>query len=128
MNERQTSSEATDIENRTPSRVNLTDLLATFRECGQQLQAWADERFPVGCIVRVDNPRFHGIGEVRGNDDCPLDKIPVLVESGNTWWYELDTIVERVPVRKWPVWIRRSKLRMLRNRTETRRIMADVGG
>lgn len=108
--------------------LGLSGLLATFRECGQQLQALADERFPVGCIVRVDSPRFHGIGEVRGNDDCPLDKLPVLVESGNTWWYELETIVERVPVREWPDWIRRSKLRTLRNRSETRRLMAAVGG
>jgi hypothetical protein len=118
----------TDVKKPEDSRLNLTVLLATFRECGQQLQAVVDERFPVGCIVRVNNPRFHGIGEVRGSDDCPLDKLPVLVESGNTWWYELETIIERVPVAQWPRWVRQSKLRTLRNGSETRRLMAAVGG
>lgn len=103
-------------------------LLATFRESRDGLQTFVDQRFPVGCVVRVDNPRFHGIGEVRGSDECPPDKLPVLVESGNTWWYELETIVERVPVREWPRWIRQSKLRSLRNRSETKRIMAAACG
>ena len=102
----------------------LPGLVSAFRQFQSDLRTLADEKWPVGCIVRVDNPRFHGIGEVRGSDECPADKLPVLVESGNTWWYELETIVERVPVPLWPRWIRQSKLRSLRNASETKRIMA----
>lgn len=91
------------------NREELPAAVASFRELRDALTAATDEHYPPGCVVRVDNPRYHGLGIVARQPGCPADWLPVLLSNGNVWWYELETIVERVKnPAEWPTWIRQA--------------------
>ena len=82
-----------------------------FAAIKQWLREYADHHFPVGSVVVVVNPRFRGSGIVVSYENCPADHLAVLVESGNYWFYHLDTIVVReTRPNRWPNWIRVYKI------------------
>ena len=46
------------------------------------------KEFPSGSKVKVDCDQYNGVGEVTYyNWDLPIDKIPVLLQNGNIWYY-----------------------------------------
>jgi hypothetical protein len=64
------------------------------------------KHYPAWSVVDVDSPHFRGVGIVQ--DSPPEPFVLVLVESGNAWWYEADTIKRVITdVRDWPRWVRR---------------------
>ena len=88
----------------------MRQYIENYREHRDRLREAIDREYPFGAVVKVDHGNFHGIGIVTRTSDCPLDCLPVLVESGNVWYYELETIEYRIPnVYSWPRWIRDQK-------------------
>ena len=66
-----------------PGFADWGDLVAAMR-------AMRTSVFPVDSVVRVDDPRFHGIGIVSRDEACPIEKLAVRVESLNVWWYPIE--------------------------------------
>ena len=66
-----------------PGFADWGDLVAAMR-------AMRTSVFPVDSVVRVDDPRFHGIGIVSRDEACPIEKLAVRVESLNVWWYPVE--------------------------------------
>lgn len=94
----------TDSSGRTDHMHVATSEFAAIK---QWLREYADHHFPVGSVVHVNNPRFRGMGIVVSYENCPPDHLAVLVQSGNYWFYHLNTIVFRERrVKRWPHWIR----------------------
>tara|TARA_R110002049_G_scaffold59417_1_gene160660 strand:+ start:2861 stop:3286 length:426 start_codon:yes stop_codon:yes gene_type:complete len=94
----------------------LLTLSHQYRALKRAIESELDRVFPFECVVRVSNPSFHGVGIVARNDACPAHKLPVLVESGNVWFYEIETIDERLTrPRDWPVWVRQRKMQIHRD-------------
>ena len=46
--------------------------------------------FPKGTVVRVECERFNGLGIVVIDGDCPVECLPVFVQSRNVWFYPLE--------------------------------------
>lgn len=66
--------------------------------------------FPDGSVVYVDCDKFHGYGIVRDIPECWPDHVAVQVQSGNTWYYEMERVTRfRIPQSEWPEWILRYK-------------------
>lgn len=83
--------------------MGLPDFRAIREQC-EQIRAQKNIVFPYGCMVQVNSERFHGIGYVVHDDSCPLEKIPVRVESLNVWWYPIEDCQPYAG--KMPSWIR----------------------
>ncbi len=82
-----------------------------FENIKQWLRDYADHHFPAGCVVKVHNSRYSGYGIVSRMENCPPTHLAVMVESGNVWFYHLDTIVVReTRPNRWPNWIRVYKI------------------
>jgi hypothetical protein len=77
---------------------------AKMREQCEQTRAQKSAAFPYGVMVQVNNERFHGIGFVDRDESCPLEKLPVRVESLNVWWYPIEDC--QVYAGRMPSWIR----------------------
>lgn len=93
----------------------LTNATAQFASIRQWLREYANDQFPTGSVVVVVNPRFRGSGIVASYENCPADHLAVMVESGNVWFYHLDTIVVReTRPKRWPNWIRVYKINQKR--------------
>ena len=89
------------------TRDELMIAVTRFREARNRLIEAKEASYPQWYVVRVDNPRYHGIGIVSRQSECPEDRLPVLLSNGNIWWYELETITELVSdPAQWPTWIR----------------------
>ncbi|MEK0451176.1 MAG: hypothetical protein RL088_3444, partial [Verrucomicrobiota bacterium] len=87
MPENQTLSKPTSAEEPRDEGLSSGDLLARYRAVCEELEAYRIRRFPRRSFVHVEGV---GVGVVVATDGCPPHKIPVLVESGNVWFYELD--------------------------------------
>jgi hypothetical protein len=83
--------------------MGLPDFRAIREQC-EQVRARKAATFPYGSMVQVSNERFHGIGFVDRDESCPLEKLPVRVESQNVWWYPLEDCQPYAG--KMPSWIR----------------------
>lgn len=76
---------------KTQDQIDRASALALeYRLIGDRLRDYTNHRFPVGLKVRVDDPRFKGVGCVTREDACPPDKLPIILESGNVWWYPIE--------------------------------------
>lgn len=83
--------------------MGLPDFRAIRERC-EQMRAQKLEAFPIGSMVQVNSARFHGIGFVVRDESCPLEELPVRVESLNVWWYPIE---DCKPYHgKMPSWIR----------------------
>jgi hypothetical protein len=69
--------------------------------------------FKQNAVVSVKAPSYTGYGLVNWHDKYPehppANKLPVVLENGNTWWYDLATIAAATDTSQWPGWIRRQK-------------------
>ena len=69
--------------------------------------------FKQNAVVSVKAPSYTGYGLVNWHDKYPehppANKLPVVLENGNTWWYDLATIAAATDISQWPGWIRRQK-------------------
>lgn len=71
---------------------SITDAVRKYREAWESLRDFRSRTYPQWAKVRVNAPTFRGLGVVqyKGQHDCPLDKVPVLLENGNVWWYHIE--------------------------------------
>lgn len=72
-----------------PSELLKTRLEA-FRKYRDWLKEARDAEFKIGKPVRVrrdSGQDLHGL--IAYDESCPLTQLPVKLENGNTWWYEL---------------------------------------
>lgn len=84
--------------NTVATQIELANSLAKdYRAIGDRLRAYKNHRFQVGSHVQVNDPKFTGIGVVTLEDACPPDKLPVILESGNTWWYPIENCTRVAP-------------------------------
>lgn len=127
MDPAQLSHAINNPEFKEPPRGHVHVEVHEFRRVCQWLRAYSESRFPRDSVVRVDNPKFKGYGVVVAHDECPPDCLPVVVESGNAWFYELETISFREPrINRWPRWIRDLKLRQKLRRQRLLRNVDEV--
>lgn len=70
----------------TEGGLSIRDLLASYVRTCAALENHRAIHFPRRSFVRVEGI---GVGVVVATDGCPPHKIPVLVESGNVWFYEM---------------------------------------
>lgn len=72
-------------------QINKANALAVeWRSIGNRLRDYKNHRFQVGSKVRVNNPRFVGVGIVAFDADCQPDNLAVCLENGNVWWYPIE--------------------------------------
>lgn len=77
-------------ESKTTTRAaSLKRRVRRYNEAWSALATLRSEMFPVKSIVNVDCGQYVGTGKVVSDCGCPIDKLPVLVGSGNVWWYPL---------------------------------------
>ena len=74
------------IQETTEGGLSIRDLLASYVRTCAALDNHRAIHFPRRSFVRVEGI---GVGVVVAMDGCPPHKIPVLVESGNVWFYEM---------------------------------------
>lgn len=61
---------------------------AKIREFQEYIIGYKHKIFPTGCSVLVNCDRYYGPGIVGYHtNQCPIDRIPVKLENGNTWYY-----------------------------------------
>lgn len=90
---------------------SLKAALNDYRDARARVRMIANEHLPAGSVVRVDHPRFHGLGILVSLAAEP-ERVDVLLENGNVWSYGIETIVERIDdINAWPTWVRETKLR-----------------
>lgn len=65
----------------------LNSLVAGYRNAKNALFSHRGNRFQRNSLVRVDSPRYRGLGMVVDDPACPVDQLPVLLCNGNVWWY-----------------------------------------
>ena len=53
------------------------------------LLALRKARFPTGSWVRVSAEKYDGLGRVVSDSQCPATQLPVELENGNVWYYDL---------------------------------------
>lgn len=82
--------------------MGIPDFRAMREQC-ELIRAQKNATFPINSVVAVDSESFHGVGLVT-NSDCPLEQLPVLVQSGNVWWYPLEDCKPHAG--KMPSWLR----------------------
>ncbi len=87
------------------NKDDLSQLVIEFRRAESKLTAARAEMFPHHSIVRVDNPRFRGFGVVALDHSCGPDQLPVILENGNIWWYDITTCEREDGVV--PDWVKR---------------------
>lgn len=59
-----------------------------IKEYENLILEYKEKNFPFGCKVMVNADRYVGPGVVnRYTSDLPINKIPVKLENGNTWYY-----------------------------------------
>lgn len=66
------------------------ELVIKYKLLACRLKDYRDHVFKQGSRVKVDNPRFTGIGEVACQYDLQPDLLAVTLENGNTWWYPIE--------------------------------------
>jgi hypothetical protein len=74
------------VEETTEGGLSIRDLLASYVRTCAALENHRAIHFPRRSFVRVEGI---GVGVVVATDGCPPHKIPVIVESGNVWFYEM---------------------------------------
>jgi hypothetical protein len=76
--------------------IDYVGAIRLHKELTDAIQFIRRKRFPPGTLVCVDCEQYCGPGTVvsQGIQDegCPLDKVSVRLESGNTWWYPIDKV------------------------------------
>lgn len=102
--------------------VSLQELVSGFHESKRRLSEMVELAIPAGSVVKRISTGVIGI-VMRHADDCPPDKLPIYVESRNSWWYEVTDLEVITDKKRWPSWVitRRRRQAALRG-AETRRL------
>lgn len=81
---------------------------ARYRELGKSLRSFAAKNYPAGTVVKIARPGgyfLQGFSHFP-EDACPNHQLPVTLENGNVWWYDLDAITA-IPRSEWEPWVKR---------------------
>ena len=90
----------------------LAEIVTSYHTAVEALHKYRLARYKSGQFVLVNDDRFKGIGMVCAySSEIPPHKLPVRLENGNVWWYDLESIVEVVAAKDAPRLVRRMKLR-----------------
>lgn len=85
----------------------LKSLVADFKNARAKLVQWSIETYPEGSVVYIEAPQFMGYAIVQRNNDCPADRISVVLENGNEWWHPiLMANIGTSRPSEWPNWIK----------------------
>jgi hypothetical protein len=88
----------------------LKDFVNEYRIARSRLIQWRMENFKNGDVVYVECPQYTGHAIVENNDDCPAEKLSVVLENENQWWYPLLMLCSAsTRPGDWPNWIKRKK-------------------
>ena len=77
-------------KNNRPTDVASGALLGRWREMTNSIREWKRTAFPHHSIVKGNAPSYKGYGIVMATSECDTDKLPVMLENGNTWWYPVE--------------------------------------
>ncbi len=70
----------------------LAGEFALWRGLTVQLSKWKLSAFPLGSLVTVDDPKYHGDGHVSFDGSTPVDQVAVRLGNGNVWWYPVENV------------------------------------
>ena len=73
----------------------LNELLENYRRAEQALRLFRQSNYPTGTLVNVDAVKYHGPGTVAADSLRPVTQIPVKLENGNVWFYDLKDCAPR---------------------------------
>lgn len=68
----------------------LNDRIDRYHLAAKALEEARAIEFKPQTPVRIHDVRFKGYGLVLADESCPMDKLSVLLENGNIWWYPLE--------------------------------------
>jgi hypothetical protein len=68
-------------------------LVADYLKAKESLARHRGDKLPIGveCVVSC-GARYTGPGVTVEQGDCPPHLVPVLVSSGNIWWYPIECV------------------------------------
>jgi len=89
-----------------PTPKVLSSLESYRKACADLIDFKNKTFFFKTTVVKVSHPRYDGFGLACISYKCPPDKLGVLLENMNIWWYELDTIKVSKNSKVWPRWIK----------------------
>lgn len=92
--------------------VGSGEWLGRWREMEQSIREWKRKAFPHRCIVKVNCDRYKGYGVVIASSECETDKLAVMLENGNTWWYPVEACTRADDMKQVPAYARRQKLKL----------------
>ena len=95
-----------------PLGVVFSDLLGRWREMTNSIREWKRTAFPHRSIVKVNAPSYKGYGIVMATGECDTDKLAVMLENGNTWWYPVESCERIADMKQVPAYARRQKLKL----------------
>lgn len=75
-------------------KYHVNELVGIYRQAAKDLKEIRAFAYKRGDYIRVDTPRFKGIGFVDLNSETPPDQLSVTLGNGNTWNYPLEDIIE----------------------------------
>lgn len=78
------------MSNTRPSDAIAQAIAERYRDSVKALNEYRYSMFPKGKKVYVDADSYRGPGVVARDSDCFPDRLPVLLDNGNTWWYPID--------------------------------------
>lgn len=70
----------------------MTQLAKDYRAAREALLSHRFNHLKFRTLVRVNAPRYRGLGVVQADSSCPADEVPVLLGNGNTWWYPVECV------------------------------------
>jgi hypothetical protein len=97
----------------------FVDVHATFVAAKRSLQFAKNSFFPPQTVVRVEHPRYKGLGIVVVDDRCPPEDLAVLLENGNTWFYSAVTCLPVADRKLWPKWAKSQIAKWNRRKRDT---------
>lgn len=71
------------------TQPGVRSVLENYRKATCALRRFRAETFPTGSRVRVDAVNYEGFGVVDADSRCPITHLPVKLQNGNVWYYDL---------------------------------------
>jgi hypothetical protein len=92
--------------------MTIASLVRDYKTNVFELQRYTDREFPFGCFVTFDCGRgFSQVCIVWSHDECPPDKLPLMIENGNIWFKEIERCTRIVNLKRVPPKMRRLRLK-----------------
>lgn len=101
----------------------MQQMIQIYRLARNLLSLHQSTHFKAGTVVEVDHAKYKGFGIVPLRRDLEFDKIQVLLENENTFFFEMETCTPSPQRKNWPAWIKRHFMRQAGLKAErTRRL------